>query len=801
MRVVPRWLATMHSLFQRAASTQAAPVSGAYRGAIQAGRVLPGPLGCRSAALPAAQQLLLSPLALLASTPAGWGGVPRRRFTACAARRSKSAVAVDQAYDAEQIQVLEGLEPVRKRPGMYIGSTGPRGLHHLLWEVLDNAVDEVQAGHAGRIDVELDLATGRARVSDDGRGIPTGMHPRTGKSALETVLTVLHAGGKFGNADGGPGGYSVSGGLHGVGISVVNALSDRLKVEVWRGGRVFEQSFSRGAAQTAMSDAPAAAGAPTSGTRVEFEFDRSIFAEGVAWDPETVVARLRELAFLNPTATLRLRVAGGKGGGAAAAPARRRRSSTGGEEGGSGGGGGGGGGVVGAGGGLKGGANAEGWQVFHFDGGLQEYVCWLNRDKQALHEPLSFVATAEGVEVGVAMQWCSDAFSDVTVGFANSIKTVDGGSHMDGLRAALTRLVNSLAKKNKLLKEGDPSLSGDHVREGLGAVISVKVPSPEFEGQTKTRLGNPEVRRIVDALVTREASDWLEQHPPALAAVVAKALTAAKAADAARRARELVRRKNVLTRSTLPGKLADCTSNDREATEIFVVEGDSAGGSAKQARDRRTQAILPLRGKILNVERKDDAALYKNAELAALIVALGLGAKGGSGGGGRGGGSGGATVDEEAGVGVILLTDADVDGAHIRTLLLTFLFRYRRELFEAGRVYVAVPPLYRVESGRGAAPKWAYTEPEMRKLIAGAGGGGGGGGPAVTRFKGLGEMMPDQLWDTTLNPESRLLRRLTLDDAAEASHMFALLMGDRVAPRRALIEQYGARLSMQELDV
>ncbi|KIZ02399.1 DNA gyrase subunit B [Monoraphidium neglectum] len=483
----------------------------------------------------------------------------QRRFTACAARRSKNAAVVD-VYDAEQIQVLEGLEPVRKRPGMYIGSTGARGLHHLLWEVLDNAVDEVQAGHATRVDVEVDVASGRVTVADDGRGIPTGVHPRTGVSALETVLTVLHAGGKFGNADGGPGGYRVSGGLHGVGISVVNALSEHLKVEVWRGGRAYCQTFSRGAPQSAMTDRPTVRGEPTSGTRVEFSFDRTVFAAGVAFDPEIVAARLREIAFLNSAATLRLRVTGGKQPAAihpvvvhsapAAAPKRRRstKAAAGEADGGvdetgaaaaaaaeaSNGNG-----TAAAVGPLGGAVDAEGWQVFHFEGGLQEYVQWLNRDKQTLHAPLSFVASSEGVEVGAALQWCADSFSDVTVGFANSIKTVDGGSHMDGLRAALTRLVNVLAKKNKLLKEGDPSLSGDHVREGLGAVISVKVSSPEFEGQTKTRLGNPEVRRIVDTLVTREVSDWLEQHPPALAAVVAKALTAARAADAARRAREL----------------------------------------------------------------------------------------------------------------------------------------------------------------------------------------------------------------------------------------------------------------------
>ncbi|KAF6255707.1 type II DNA topoisomerase [Scenedesmus sp. NREL 46B-D3] len=853
-----------------------------------------------------------------------------------ASQKAAAAAAAAEAYGAQQIQVLEGLDPVRKRPGMYIGSTGPRGLHHLLWEVLDNAVDEVQGGYADAVTVEVDLASHVVAVADNGRGIPTDMHPATGKSALETVLTVLHAGGKFGgsdgssnsngngngsNAGGGSSGYKVSGGLHGVGVSVVNALSEELTVEVLRGGVLYSQRFSRGSPTTSLSQQPAPADAYFSGTKVTFKPDASVFAAGASFDPDTIITRLRELSFLNAGATLKLRLlkkgkpllapAAAAGGAGVAAPApaaadstskQKMRKSTAS--------------VAAADGSSTSSSSSEaeqGWHVFKAESGLKEYVLWLNRDNHALHAPALCSATAEGVEVSLALQWVSDTFSDTLVGYANSIKTIDGGSHMEGLRAALTRLVNNLAKRNKLLKESDPSLSGEHVREGLAGVISVKVPSPEFEGQTKTRLGNPEVRRLVDAAVTDQLGGWLESHPAALGAIVGKALTAARAAEAARKARELVRRKHVLTRSTLPGKLADCTSNDKEATEIFLVEGDSAGGSAKQARDRHTQAILPLRGKILNVERKDDAALYKNQEIASLIVALGLGTRGGAGSGGssraaRGGRAAGrrasSAVDAEAageetaaeagdagGAAdplrglrygkVVLLTDADVDGAHIRTLLLTFLFRYRRELFEAGRVYVAVPPLYRVELGRGQEPLWAYDDAGLqrilRELSSSRGGGGGssssssgstvegaagaaaqqqqgkassrrgskrsndaaGGGEAVapadssvevrdgeaaaaaavsprrpgagglslppgvsvTRFKGLGEMMPEQLWSTTLNPATRVLRRLTLEDAAEASHTFVLLMGDKVAPRRALIEAEGQRYSLEQLDV
>lgn len=744
---------------------------------------------------------------------------------------------------------------MRKRPGMYIGSTGVRGLHHLVYEILDNSIDEVQAGEASTVEVSVDLETGWVTVADDGRGIPTAVHPATGKSSLETVLTVLHAGGKFGGGESSSG-YQVSGGLHGVGVSVVNALSSALRVTVWREGQEHTQSFERGVAIAPLQSRPLSGpGEDTNrtGTKVAFRYDDEIFSPGVAFEPETIRARLRELAFLNSSATIKFKVIGGSSKRAVAA--RRALASAEEEEG-----------------DIKyddsfsatvtadddddgetkssssspasptsttpvpsSTIDADGWEIFHFAGGLEEYVRWLNRDKSPLH-PRPFYARVDdvggsGVGVEVALQWCADAFSDTLVGFVNSVKTVDGGTHMDGLKAALTRTVNQLARSSKALKDGDPSLPGDHVREGLGGVVAVRVPDPEFEGQTKTRLGNPEVRKLVDGVVAKEVGAALELDPRAFDAILGKATQAFKAAEAAKRARELVRRKSVLVKSTLPGKLADCTGADKERSEIFLVEGDSAGGSAKQARDRTTQAILPLRGKILNVERKDDASLYRNAEISDLIVALGLGVKGESG--------EGALAGLRYGK-VILLTDADVDGAHIRTLLLTFLFRYSRELFERGHVFVGVPPLYKVNPvrGGGARRKKAAAEEqegdggEAEAVEAEASSSSSlskakkatssstaavycyddddlaaalqdrpAGSYTIQRFKGLGEMMPQQLWETTLDPASRTLRRLTLEDAAEASHLFSLLMGDRVGPRRDLIESHGTRMNLEDLDI
>jgi DNA gyrase subunit B len=722
-------------------------------------------------------------------------------------------------YDASQIQVLQGLDPVRKRPGMYIGSTGQRGLHHLVWEILDNAIDEVQGGHARNIWVDMDLKSGWVEVRDDGRGIPTDIHRATGKSALETVLTVLHAGGKFGGSESG---YSVSGGLHGVGISVVNALSEALEVTVWRGGQAHNQRYSRGVPQTPLVSTKDAS--VSGGTRVRWRYDDTIFAKGASFDPDTIRSRLRELAFLNSAAKIHFRVEGGGShhhssstndnigadGDVKKAKSSNGRGSSSKTTGAASH-------AIGNGNGngsmtssspnagydsdsstvppnakidATDGDSSEKWEVFHFAGGLGQYVAFLNRDKTAVHDPYVFRREIDGVTVEIALQWCSDAFSDTLVGFVNSVKTIDGGTHMDGFKAALTRTVNAMGRKTKALKDGDPNLSGDHIREGLGAVISVKVPSPEFEGQTKTRLGNPEVRRLVDAVVSSAAGEALELDPSTLNTIVGKALQAYKAAEAAKKARDLVRRKTVLTRSTLPGKLADCSSSVRDETEIFLVEGDSAGGSAKQARDRRFQAILPLRGKILNVERQDDSKIYKNNEISSLIVGLGLGLKGDE------------TLNGLRYGRIIILTDADVDGAHIRTLLLTFLFRYQRALFEQGHIYVGVPPLYRLEAKASSASpkkltKYCYDDADLAVATAAL----EPGTYTIQRFKGLGEMMPEQLWNTTMNPETRTLRRLTLEDAAEASHMFALLMGDKVAPRRELIERHGHMYGLNDLDI
>jgi DNA gyrase subunit B len=657
------------------------------------------------------------------------------------------------AYDATQIQVLQGLDPVRKRPGMYIGSTGQRGLHHLIYEILDNAIDEVQAGHADNVWVEMDMGSNWITIRDNGRGIPTDVHPVTGKSALETVLTVLHAGGKFG---GDSSGYSVSGGLHGVGVSVVNALSRKLHVTVWRDGKRFDQSFAQGEAQTDL-ETQKVDDSNLKGTRVRFLYDDSIFSPTATFDPDTIRSRLRELAFLNPDATIHFKAKNHspkRGPSSPKADLEKVEPESDSEE-----------------------LGSDGaWETFHFSGGLAEYVKHINRDRIATHEPIYFSRTDGDVQVDVAMQWCSDAFSDTLIGFVNSIKTIDGGTHMDGFKSALTRTVNSLGRKTKALKENDPNLSGDHIREGLGAVVSVKVASPEFEGQTKTRLGNPEVRKIVDNAVSNCVAEALETEPKILSTVMSKALQAFKAAEAAKKARDLVRRKSALTKTTLPGKLADCSSTLREECEIFLVEGDSAGGSAKQARDRRFQAILPLRGKILNAERNDDAKLYKNNEISSLIVGLGLGLKGED------------LTNLRYGK-IIILTDADVDGAHIRTLLLTFLFRYQRQLFEDGHIYVGMPPLYRLELGSGAKKitKYCNSEEDLIQATEGL----DSSAYTIQRFKGLGEMMPEQLWNTTMDPETRLLKRLTIEDAAEASHMLTLLMGDKVGPRRELIEKSG----------
>ncbi|MDI9405561.1 MAG: DNA topoisomerase (ATP-hydrolyzing) subunit B [Chitinophagaceae bacterium] len=650
------------------------------------------------------------------------------------------ATKVQAAYGAEQIQVLEGLEPVRKRPGMYIGTTGPRGLHHLVYEVVDNSVDEALAGHCDRILVVLD-GEGACSVTDNGRGIPTDIHPRTGKSALETVLTVLHAGGKFGS-----GGYKVSGGLHGVGVSVVNALSEWVEVTVHRQEQEHRQRFERGVPIGSLLSTPSADPART-GTSVRFKPDIEIFSGGIEFDYQTLSARLRELAYLN--------------GGVRIVFRDERPASC-----------------------NEAGEPHE--ETYFYEGGIKEYVAYMNAEKDPLHPDIIYVnADREGVQVEAALQWCVDAYSDSILGFANNIRTVDGGTHIEGLKTVLTRTLNTFARKRGKRKDTDANLAGENIREGLTAVLSVKVPEPEFEGQTKTKLGNTEVRGIVDTLVGEALSEFLEFNPGVIDLILEKAIQAFNAAEAARRARELVRRKSVLESSTLPGKLADCSSRDPGESEIYIVEGDSAGGSAKQGRDRRFQAILPLRGKILNIEKTDDAKIYKNSEIQALITALGLGIKG-------------EDFDEKnlRYHRIVIMTDADVDGAHIRTLLLTFFYRYQRAIVDGGYIYIACPPLYKVERGKNHA--YCYNETDLKKTIEGF---GEKANYTIQRFKGLGEMMPQQLWETTMDPSTRTMKRVEIEDAAEADRIFTILMGDKVAPRREFIETHSAELDLAQLDI
>lgn len=641
-------------------------------------------------------------------------------------------------YDDGNIRVLEGLEAVRVRPGMYIGSTGPKGLHHLVYEVADNSIDEALAGHCKNIDISIN-ANGSVTVVDDGRGIPAGINPQTGKSTIETVLTVLHAGGKFGD-----GGYTVSGGLHGVGISVVNALSAHVEVKVWRNQKIHTQRFEKGIAVSQLEVAPSKE--DRTGTTVTFLPDTEIFKESIEFDFDTLASRFKELAYLN--AGIRISFTD------------RRLHLL--------------------------GTTEPRVENYYYEGGIREYVSYINAEKQPLHEEVIYIQSEKNkVQVEVALQWCVDAYSDNILGFANNIRTIDGGTHLEGLKVVLTRTMNAVARKRNKLKEGDANLGGENIREGLTAIVSVKVPNPEFEGQTKTKLGNTEVRGIVDSIVSEALTEYLEFRPNIADAILEKAIQAFNAAEAARRARELVRRKSVLESSTLPGKLADCSSKDPSESEIFIVEGDSAGGSAKQGRDRRFQAILPLRGKILNIEKTEDSKIYKNTEIQALITALGLGVRGEE-----------FKAEQLRYHRICLMTDADVDGAHIRTLLLTFFYRYQRALIEEGYIYIACPPLYKLERGRNHY--YCYSERELKQKIAEF--------PAnanynIQRFKGLGEMMPQQLWETTMDRETRTLKRVEIQDAAEADRIFTILMGDRVAPRREFIETYGSKLNMMDLDI
>jgi len=623
-------------------------------------------------------------------------------------------ITVNSNYGAEQIQVLEGLEAVRKRPGMYIGSTSARGLHHLVYEVVDNSIDEALAGHCDKVEVTI-CNDNSIIVSDNGRGIPVGMH-ETGKPAVEVVLTILHAGGKFGG-----GGYKVSGGLHGVGISVVNALSSYLEVEVKQDGKVHSIRFERGNTARPLK---IIGNTEDTGTKVTFKPDEEIFEE-LVYNFDTLKQRLRELAFLNKGITITL---------------KDERTDT--------------------------------EKVFFYEGGIRSFVEHLNKNKTALHEIPIYVAGAkETTMVEIALQY-NESYVENIFSFVNNINTQEGGTHLSGFKIALTRTVNDYARKFNMLKENDENLSGEDVREGLTAVISIKLEEPQFEGQTKTKLGNSEVRGIVDSIVSDRLGEFFEENPAVTRKIIEKSVMSARARDAARKARELTRRKNALEISALPGKLADCSMKDPMQTEIYLVEGDSAGGSAKQGRDRRFQAILPLRGKILNVEKARLDKILNNQEIRVMITAFGNGIA--------------EDFDlEKSRYGkIIIMTDADVDGAHIRTLLLTFFYRYMKPLIEAGRIYIAQPPLYLVKKGRESW--YLYSDDEMAKLLARI----GKDNINVQRYKGLGEMNPDQLWETTMNPEGRTILQVELGDAMAADDMFTVLMGDKVEPRRKFIEDH-----------
>lgn len=621
-----------------------------------------------------------------------------------------------QEYGASQIQVLEGLEAVRKRPGMYIGSTGPRGLHHLVYEIVDNSIDEALQGYCDRIYVSLN-DDGSVTVKDDGRGIPVETHPKTGKSTLETVLTVLHAGGKFGG-----GGYKVSGGLHGVGISVVNALSKWLVADVYRDGKIYRQNYGKGMATSSLE---VVGESHHTGTIISFMPDETIFDE-VEFKYEILEHRLRELAFLNKGVRIVFE--------------DKRTDSE-----------------------LK--------KEFHYEGGLVEFVKYLNKTKTGIHEDIVHIDKKIGDSiVEIAMQY-TDGYTENIFSFANNIDTHEGGTHLAGFKTALTKTVNDYAKRNKLIKENEGNLTGEDIREGLTAVISVKLPEPQFEGQTKTKLGNTYMRGSVDSVTVEELGAFLEENPTTARIIVDKGLRAQRAREAAKRARELTRRKSVLESTSLPGKLADCAEKDPAKSEIFLVEGDSAGGSAKQGRDRHTQAILPLRGKILNVEKSRLDKILSSDEIKNMITAYGCGV--------------GNDFDLEKARyhKIIIMTDADVDGAHIRTLLLTFFFRYMRPLIENGYVYAAQPPLYKIKKQK--KEYYVYSDKELEVLLEEI----GRTGVELQRYKGLGEMNAEQLWDTTMNPETRTLLQVTIDDAVMADQVFSMLMGDKVGPRKEFIEE------------
>jgi DNA gyrase subunit B len=627
-------------------------------------------------------------------------------------------------YTAKDIQVLTGLEPVRKRPGMYIGSTGPRGLHHLVYEVVDNSIDEALAGACDTINVIIG-EDNSITVEDNGSGIPVEIHPQTGKTTVETVLTVLHAGGKFNNSA-----YKVSGGLHGVGVSVVNALSEWLVAKVRRNGNEYMQRFERGKPVTELEIIGKAS---ETGTTISFKPDYQIF-DNVEFDYQTLQYRLRELAFLNKGVKITL---------------EDKRTNT--------------------------------KEVFYYEGGIKSFVEFLNKNKNSIQKDvLYFEDKKDDIIVEVAMQY-TDSYSENIYTFANNINTEEGGFHLSGLRTALTRAINDYGRKYNYIKEKDDNLQGEDVREGLTAVLSVKLSNPQFEGQTKTKLGNSEIKGIVETIVYEHLSSFLEENPSEARKIVEKAINAARAREAARKAREISRKRSILDNITLPGKLADCQENDLEVTEIFLVEGDSAGGSAKQGRDRRNQAILPLRGKIMNVEKARLDKILEYEEIRAMIAAFGTGI--------------GKDFDiSKLRYGkIIIMTDADVDGAHIRTLLLTFFYRYMRPLIENGNVYIAQPPLYKVSKGK--KDYYVYSDKELEELLDKI----GRNNYTIQRYKGLGEMNAEQLWETTMDPSKRILLKVNIEDAMAADEIFTTLMGDKVKPRREFIEK-NAKL-VRNLDI
>ncbi|MGC9001446.1 MAG: DNA topoisomerase (ATP-hydrolyzing) subunit B [Dictyoglomus sp.] len=624
------------------------------------------------------------------------------------------AVTKKDKYTADSIQILEGTEAVRRRPGMYIGDTGIRGLHHLIFELVDNSIDEVMAGYCNYILVEL-KKDGSVVVADNGRGIPVDIHPQAKKPALEVVLTTLHAGGKFSNSI-----YKISGGLHGVGLSVVNALSSKLEVEVMRDGKIFYQGYEKGKPVMPLT---VRGETDETGTKIRFYPDSEIF-ETTKFDYDIVANRLRELAFLNPNVTIELR------------DERTGKSN-----------------------------------VFKYEGGLLEFIEYLSKGKEILHEPIYMRREEENLIVEIVMQYNS-GYDELILSYANNIHTIEGGTHVTGFRTALTRVVNNFARNWGLWKENE-SLSGDDVREGLTAIVSVKVPDPQFEGQTKTKLGNTEVRKFVEKVVEEELTEYFSENPEVGKLIISKIIEAYRARQAARKARELVRRKSLLESSLLPGKLADCSERDPEKCELFIVEGESAGGSAKQARDRRYQAILPLRGKILNVEKAQHLTkILSSEEIKAIIASLGTG------------------IGQDFDLSklryhkIIIMTDADVDGAHIRTLLLTFFYRHFRPLIEGGYIYIAQPPLYLLKKGK--EERYAYSEEEKEEILREL---GYPDNVYIQRYKGLGEMDPEQLRETTMDPQKRILLQVTIEDALEAERLFSILMGNNVEERRSFIEQ------------